>query len=635
MQEDPRLRLLNEVHAHLSTLASEPAAKLDSSLLERCQTVLSSEIPHDYLVRVQADAISTFRSLQDDPKVLSDLAVKAASFITFADVQTFLKHEDILEGLQAPLPAVSFLALIYLHKASDSPADTASIASTPGLVEALVRLWLSSLETFISEKAFHTLCSLLETDLPYRSTFVNKPDEGRVGTASGQGLVWRRLFHDKDVYELLFTFCSLRQHRSLTKPQISNSQGRLLDFVSKAAAMNWDAIATSQLPEIEQSFHCQNLLDFVTNKMIDHEDVLMVVTRFDFFSKLVQLKTIPRETCSKFSSVPTYSSPALEFLTSNGIHDNIFKYYLDETAVDNITLSLMSNVHQRYIATYLHLYPEHFLRDSAKVTSVVNTMNKNLDVRPAVWAHGTPPYADLWVLEVLPPQVILNAERGGQNPLVRVPTSPANGAAFHTLGSVFHGPEKASEGIVFPPKDDTHNDDGSNTADNTSDAHLRRYLLGSYLKRHPDFWSNVGSATNILAMEEAALKAILLIKMIATSSWPNPDREVDVDDDNLAYQTGLATLITIGMTAYQALLLPPQPIAGAAGSDASSVAWKIAREKWDALQMLQRLMEAGVGKDEVPHEHWTTVQTSLVARISMGPWGRSADAGSRVQTLEA
>ena len=596
MQGDPRIQLLDQVHTHLTTVAGDPSIQLDVPLLEKAQTAVSPEIPHELLVRLQAQAIAVFRSLGECPKSLSDLATKATSFITFTDVQSFLKLEDLVGGLLAPLHAVSFLALLYLSKAADSPGDTATVGSTPGLVEAIVEVWLTTTETYISEKALDILHSLLITDLPYRTTYVDKPEEGRVGTATGQGLVWRRLFHDKTVYDLFFAFCTLdqRQGRNLSRVGVSNAQGRLLDFLSKAAALNWDAVALSQMTDIEHVYNCHSLLDFAANHMIDSDD-------------------------------------------------EILDYYVAPEAVDAMSLSLMSNVHHRYIATYLRTYPSHFLRDMNTVRSVIDRLRKNLDIRPTVWAHGSTPYADLLILQALPRTALVEAEGRGANPLHLIPTSPANAAAFHALASIFNSAE-------------TMNEDGGRSTSHTSNvsgigrgtenetSSWARLLFLLYIQRHPDFWSNVGSATNVLAMEEAAVVAVNLIRTVAMARWsaiPLDSSTIgvspavsEVSSTYASVKTGIGALMTMGLQAFQALLMPPQPIAGAAGSDSSSAAWKIAREKWEAMADVRRLIKAGVGKDEVPQEHWETLESSLDSRIMLGPWGRAAGTGSRVQTLE-
>ena len=646
MQGDSRIKLLDEVHQHLDVVATDPSTQLDTHLLERCQAVLSPEIPHHLLVRLQGQAIAAFRSLQECPPVLSQLATKAASFITFADVQTFLQLDDLVGGLLAPLNSVSFLALIYLSKAADSPGDAATVGSTPGLVEALIELWLTTSETYISQKALGVLRSLLATDLPHRTTYIDKPSEGRVGNATGQGLVWRRLFHDKNVYELLFALCSRRprQGRVPSRLGVSNAQGRLFDFLPKAAVLNWDAVATSQLPEIENAYNCHSLLDFAANHMIDNEDFLLKVTRFDFFRALVGLRSVPMEGCSELSRVPSDSSPALEFLTNSGIHREILTYYIQPQVVDQLSLSLMSNVHHRYIATYLRAYPKQFLRDTDTVRSVIDTLRTNLNIRPTAWAHGTPPYADLLILQNLPGSALVETEERGANPLHLVPTSPANAAALHALASVFHGQGlKEDEDMYEQDNEDRNGTQAAQQAESDMSASARTVFL-LYLSKHPEFWSNVGAATNVLAMEEAAVMGVKLIRAIATARWSTMASQTtsigqssavsEIKDEYSSVKTGLGALLTLGMQAFQSLLLAPQPIAGAAGSDSSSAAWKIAREKWDTIDEVRRLMNNGAGKDEMPLGHWEAIREALAARITLGPWGRAAEVGSRVQTLE-
>jgi hypothetical protein len=122
----------------------------------------------------------------------------------------------------------------------------------------------------------------------------------------GRGPVWKRLFDDKDIYSLFYIFCSLHSLPSgdevpLSKRVTSVAQGRLMDWLPKVGALDWDAITRSHHPEIESKVGLkegEGLLHFATMKMVDFlDDILMHISMINFFSDLIStVKTVAAPT---------------------------------------------------------------------------------------------------------------------------------------------------------------------------------------------------------------------------------------------------------------------------------------------------------------------------------------------------
>ena len=150
--------------------------------------------------------------------------------------------KDFVAGFKAPSPPINLLALSLLEKAGQAPSDAAIVAGDSELVASLVELWLSTSSTEVAQAALDTIWALLDID--NESPRENGGDE-KVG---GQGLVWRRMFTDKDVYGTLLSICSLSDNGpgNLPKRDKTVAQGRLMGLLVRAGRLRWDIISTSQ-----------------------------------------------------------------------------------------------------------------------------------------------------------------------------------------------------------------------------------------------------------------------------------------------------------------------------------------------------------------------------------------------------
>jgi DNA mismatch repair protein HSM3, N terminal domain len=623
---------LHELLSHLKKLQEDPKnERLSTSLVDQSRLLLHRpDLRPSHVVELARLTLTLLRSSQDDLEPLVRLLSDVLKLVAFDDLQDSIPVEVVTEGLSSPSPHTQNLGLSYLKKAAESPSGAAFVANDDALVKALVQLFLTSESADIGgTRALEAILSLLSVDNP--DTVTTVIDNGSTGQTSGQGLLWRRIFHDEEVYHLFFCFTSTgNSSHDLSKSAVTTAQARLFDFVSEVAKMRWDAIHDTTRSELHSSFktkdiadaHEQSLLQYATFKMVDRTDPLMTNILVDFLTKLLELKNPAG--CSRLTSIPVTSSPSLEFLVSSGLHQRAIDYYLRSEDFDSFEIQFLGGAQIRYLCTYVDLYPEHFLQSADLARNTINRLNGNLQISRARWAHGPSPTQDLNVLAHIPAVTVARASRSDENPLMLLPTNPANADAFETLGKVFHGPisndSRCDEGLIAEP----------NPCSRGSRAASARLLFYQYHDQHPEFWSNIGAAMNVLAMPEAASAAIGLVRSILTAVWARPsDTNLEGADpsplplpseQNLRQlcggnvsETGVAEVLNAGESVIQSLLTPLKTMGG--DVEAARLAWRLGREKFEATVMLSELMKRGVGKSEVPGQVWQTIAGRVQERI--------------------
>jgi hypothetical protein len=140
---------------------------------------------------------------------------------TYADILSLGSNTiPWTDGLTPGEHMVSFnrLMLNLLEKTTGKPADAAHVASMLDTMLALVRLWLCTANTGIASQASKLLLDLLRRDLETKPAVDSHLPEG------GQGLVWKRIFGDKNVYSTIFDAVSSKGDSSL---KLSKSQRTL------------------------------------------------------------------------------------------------------------------------------------------------------------------------------------------------------------------------------------------------------------------------------------------------------------------------------------------------------------------------------------------------------------------------
>lgn len=292
-------KLYQEVLAHLDQVKQHPTSVLlDEELLRRAERNVDVHTPHETLWRLLSTGEDSLQALQQDPRPLTKLLEQVVISIPFDELKQHISAEKLQQGLLSPSPPIQLLILAYLHKAADLPSGAAFVACNPELAKVLTETWLSCTSTEVADKALDVLTALLTVDSPSTTTFIST--RAQSGEARGQGLLWRRLFEDCDVYNLLFAWTSLTRskHDTSTKKgrqQVTISQGRMFDFLARVAPVDWARITTSSILDIEKNYIKTSaeerpyggLLRYAATDMIDSNDILMEVLRQDFFMRLL------------------------------------------------------------------------------------------------------------------------------------------------------------------------------------------------------------------------------------------------------------------------------------------------------------------------------------------------------------
>lgn len=639
------------VKSHLAKVQEDPSTALDISLIDR----LKLQLVHGIDTAVPATLLSAISALlpvlQEDPTPLTTLAIKATTFFSFTDLRSIQPPINLIAGFKAPSEPVNLLALSLLSKAALTPSDVAIVAGDPSLVASLVELWLSTSSTAVAQAALETLWTLLETDLASPLEKTERDIAGEDGHA-GQGLMWRRVFTDKDVYSLLFGLCSLQDGApgDLTKRERTLAQGRLMSFLVKVGRLRWDVISKSQIAGIEAKYNSKSLVHFAAGQMVDRSDVLMHMTLLGFFRDLLELEAPGLAARTYVHSASTFSSPALDFLISEKLHSQILEYYLDDSKLDPVDQIYLAGPVMGYVARYAESYPNHFLQNPATLLDgIISRISRALAIPTAQWAHGEVPTGHLGILASLPRVLLIEAGKHGANPLLTIPSSPINGQALDVLGKIFQGPPRTHDSNSMDL-----NTSGQTPTDWHHEAAAARILYFLYLNEHPIFWTEVVASADILVMKEVALSAIAFMTAIVKANWqPLPpashassaSSRFSLPSEESLGQLSPATSGLLPLSGSWAVLTPPalttllpylfkpprsyaEFVGGGAG-DSQNAVWKVATAKHEVLVALYDQLRQSGGQ----MEGFEDILRTLRQRVNEGPTGPVQAGASQVETV--
>jgi hypothetical protein len=238
---------------------------------------------------------------QRDPAVIVSLAIKLLKPVKFTQALTLASEESLIRALESPAPSANILAITIIEKAATAPSDAAILSIMNGVVASFLRTWLSSPSVEVGEKATKALGDLLDVDCDRtRSSSINAQMNGleiTVRSTPGQGLLWRRIFNDKDIYSSIFSLCSHDTIGTgvgqLDERQKSLAQARLLRILPRLAGLDFNKITHSDFPDIDARYGLEDgdhgLLYFAATEMIDQDDILMRLTRQDFFREFLDI----------------------------------------------------------------------------------------------------------------------------------------------------------------------------------------------------------------------------------------------------------------------------------------------------------------------------------------------------------
>ncbi|KAJ5833694.1 hypothetical protein N7474_002005 [Penicillium riverlandense] len=641
-----------EVKAHLAQVQEDPSTPLDIALIDKLKLQLVETTPPIVAATLLSQISALLPVLQEDPAPLTTLGTKATASFTFTDLRAIDPPIDFVAGFKTPSPPINLLALSLLGKAGQASSDAAIVSGDSDLVVSLVELWLSTSSEAVAQAALDTLWALLEVDLasPLEK---EEYDHTAHNAHAGQGLMWRRVFTDKDVYGLLFGLCSLRDDApgDLSKRKRTLAQARLMDFLTKAGGVRWDIISQSQVPDIEAKYDSSSLLHFAACQMVDQSDVLMHMTLLNFFRDLLEIDAPGLVARSYVQSASTFSSPALDFLCSQNLHRKVLEYYLDESKLDVVDARFLAGPVMVYVARYAESYPNHLLQNPPPLLDgIISRVNRSLAIPSAQWAHGEAPAGHLAVLASLPRVLLVEAGKHGANPILKIPTTPPNEEALHALGKIFHGPPRTEMSDSMDL-----NTSGQTPTDWHHEAAAARVLYFLYLNNRPTFWSDVVAAADIMAMKDIALAAINFMKAVVISNWqPLPPASHVSNASSSRYQlpaeeslgqvspasSGLlpisgawATLTPPALTTLLPYLFkPPRSYAefvGGGAGDSQNAVWKVATAKYEVLVALyNRLCEQGGQM-----EGFEDIMRTLQQRVNEGPWGPVTGGANQVAAV--
>ncbi len=575
--------------------------------------------------------------LQQDPSPVTALVktlIRPQNF-SFDQVLTLQPAIDFAAGLASPSPPINSVTLSLLLKASHGRGHSEIVAGRPEVVAALIRLWLCTPDTAVADKAQEVLLGLLQAHDVHLADGAGLQQ----GKVFYEGLMWRRVFRDRDIYGSIFALCSLAtagREGQPTRREKAIAQARLLDLILQ---IDCEALRTSQFPDIEEQCGVKNggLLDFAALYMVDYkDDVLMHMTLIDFYTKSLSSKYHSR---SIIDCSPN-SSKALDFLVEKGLHARSMSYYLEPNN-KSLDSTWLYNSSANYLSTYCSNYPTHLLNTSPSIVDVVHTRLWGVfdGVSSSQWAQNMAPKNDLHVLVSLPRIALLqNIDRF--SPLFLIRAWPANTDAFGTLAMVFHGATITGKNHV---QDESRSEEAS----------AARALYFRYLENFPHFWTHVVKAAETVALKETALAAIDLIGAVITAKWAplptnpgsntsNPQYLLPLENElsqkchsnQLLPPSGvLAILATPALEAVVPYLLrPAQSFSNLVGGrgDSESAAFKVAVRKYEVLELLHRELQGVADSTGQMGE----IVAAVRKRLAQGPMGGVSDVGGNVETME-
>ena len=247
--------IIRTVQEHLASIKETPSKPIDVFLLQRIDQTASNGLSPKDRFQLLGAAQVLLPDLQQDPAPLAAFIVRLIEpeSVAFEEIDTFLsQHLDLsvhgtsdyqyIRGLESDITDLNILVLTLLHKARVSPSSMGIVANKGKVVFAIIKLFLTSPDTAVSEKAGKLLEDfILAGETPHHAT----PETN---------LIVRRIFRDREVYESIFFTCSLKNsgvEGQPSKRQKTIAQSRLLDFLVDIDHPS-SPIRVSQFLEIEQ-----------------------------------------------------------------------------------------------------------------------------------------------------------------------------------------------------------------------------------------------------------------------------------------------------------------------------------------------------------------------------------------------
>ncbi|KAI1329527.1 hypothetical protein F5Y16DRAFT_365392 [Xylariaceae sp. FL0255] len=251
-----------------------------------------------------------FKGYKGDPTPLANLTIKLITPLSFNHILNMATKEDLVLLLDSPAPATNILGMTMLEKVTASPGDITILATMKEVLASFLIRWLCAPQVEVGHKAQSVLRELLEIDCDARTThgLTTGGEEPWViikPRPLGQGFIWRRLFHDEDMYSIIQRLCVLNPPHTISEEllasvrnQVSLAQGRLLGILPFLAMLNFTEVAKTDFPSLNKQQTglegSWGLLQFAALHMVDKRDIIMKHNLNHFFVEfLVTQKVLP------------------------------------------------------------------------------------------------------------------------------------------------------------------------------------------------------------------------------------------------------------------------------------------------------------------------------------------------------
>ena len=270
-----------EVYQHLLSVTGDPRKPLDEVLLRKVDERIAESLDDEHRIQILGAVQVLLPTLQQDATPATSLVMRLVTpkSVKFDQIDALLTQEgssndQYIQGLESLDKDVNVLTLNLLSKAALSPSDIGLVASKVEVVQAWIKLWLKTSNTAVAEEA----ANVLENFLMYG---INS-DQATVEN----NLMVRRLFRDRDIYESIFSFCSLKTLDGPGQPdakQKTIAQARLLEFLVRIDHSG-SPIRASQVRDVEHFYDVvsskDGLLSFGFTKMVDYRDDDLLLSTF-------------------------------------------------------------------------------------------------------------------------------------------------------------------------------------------------------------------------------------------------------------------------------------------------------------------------------------------------------------------
>ncbi|KAK4238744.1 hypothetical protein C8A03DRAFT_14812 [Achaetomium macrosporum] len=325
---------LEELDTHLDDLVQDPDLVLNPKLFDDVELQLTESNIPPLIPRFLPRLTTILKRYTHDPAVIVSLTIKLLGPVPFDHVLQLASLEELVLALDSPAPAANLLAMAVLHKAAANPAHTAMLCAFKPLVAAFIRRWLAAPQVEVGQKGSKVLGDLLDVDceLPPPVSPTRPGDSSHIALvirkAPGQGSLWRLMFQDTAMYNLLLDLISGRHPDTTGNPhQLSLAQGRVLRILPRLASINFRAVSHSHItpptPVHLTNGHSnendaqpssprpgEGLLQYAALRMVQRSDTLMHLSLVDFFETLVSLMRVTEYSALKVETLRAILSEA-------------------------------------------------------------------------------------------------------------------------------------------------------------------------------------------------------------------------------------------------------------------------------------------------------------------------------------